>query len=74
MNAAAIVLFPVVGIAIAVIVAFIVIAVIQVIREPGLPLLLRALWIIVLVAAPVLGTLIWFAFGQAINRRVAQDI
>jgi hypothetical protein len=52
--------------AVAAIIGFIVIALIQVAREP----VLRVCWVIVLVGFPVAGTLIWFGFGHDINRRI----
>lgn len=56
--------------AVAAIIGFIVIALIQVAREPVLPPVLRVCWVIVLVGFPVAGTLIWFGFGHDINRRI----
>lgn len=62
------------GLAALAVLTFIVVAVVQVVREPQLPFPLRAPWIIVLLAAPVIGSLVWSAFGASINRRIAQDI
>ncbi|GAA1144568.1 hypothetical protein GCM10009672_14580 [Nesterenkonia lutea] len=69
------VLFLLFGLAaVAVVVGFIVIALIQVLREPLLPPALRMCWVIVLIALPILGTLVWFVFGQSINERILSAI
>lgn len=52
------------------VIAFIVVALIQVAREPLLPPVLRVCWVIVLVGFPIMGTLIWFGFGHGINQRI----
>ncbi|MGJ9406295.1 hypothetical protein ACHABQ_08235 [Nesterenkonia aurantiaca] len=54
--------------AVAAIIGFIVMALIQVAREPRLPPVLRVCWVIVLVGFPIGGTLVWFGFGHDINR------
>lgn len=56
------------------VIAFIVIAVVQVIREPRLSLALRLFWVVVIIAFPIVGTLVWFAFGKPINDRVANSL
>lgn len=53
--------------------AFIVIALVQVGREPNLPLPLRLLWVVAIIAFPVVGSLVWFGLGKPINDRVAHS-
>ena len=62
------------AVAVAAIIGFIVVALVQVAREPRLPPVLRVCWVIVLVGFPIGGTLVWFGFGHDINRRILADI
>lgn len=61
------------AVAVAAIIGFIVVALVQVAREPRLPPVLRVCWVIVLVGFPIGGTLVWFGFGHDINRRILAD-
>lgn len=50
--------------------AFVVVALVQIVRRPFVAPLLRLLWVVVVIAFPVLGTIAWFAFGDRTAREV----
>lgn len=48
----------------AVILALVVTALVQVARAPRLEPVVRAVWVLIILVAPVLGAVAWFAIGQ----------
>lgn len=48
----------------AVILALVVAALVQVAQAPGLEPVVRAVWVLIILVAPVLGAVAWFAIGQ----------
>ncbi|WP_434317171.1 PLDc N-terminal domain-containing protein [Leifsonia sp. P73] len=59
--------FIFVGVGIAALIAiaaFVVVALVQIARRPLISPLLRVLWVVAVIAFPVLGSIAWFAFGD----------
>ncbi len=48
----------------AVILVLVIVALVQVARQPKVDPIVRALWILIIVVAPIVGTIVWFAMGQ----------
>jgi hypothetical protein len=52
------------ALALAVLLALVATALVQVIRQPELTLFTRAGWVIVILVAPYVGSAVWFLFGH----------
>lgn len=61
-------------VAAAALVFLVVAAIVQVVRKPRLPLLLKIVWVYVLIQFPLIGALVWFMFGDEINGRLATGL
>ena len=48
----------------AVILVLVIVALVQVARQPKLDPIVRTLWVLIIVVAPILGAIVWFAIGQ----------
>lgn len=48
----------------AVILVLVIVALVQVARQPKIDPIVRALWILIIVVAPIVGAIVWFAIGQ----------
>ncbi len=48
----------------AVILVLVIVALVQVARLPKVDPIVRALWILIIVVAPIVGAIVWFAIGQ----------
>ena len=48
----------------AVILVLVIVALVQVSRQPKLDPIVRALWVLIIVIAPILGAIVWLAIGQ----------
>jgi uncharacterized integral membrane protein len=48
----------------AVILVLVIVALVQVARQPKMDPIVRALWILIIVVAPIVGSIVWFAIGQ----------
>jgi chromate transport protein ChrA len=52
----------------AVILVLVIVALVQVARQPKVDPIVRALWILIIVVAPIAGAIVWFAIGQKTTR------
>jgi len=48
----------------AVILVLVILALVQVARQPKVDPIVRALWILIIVVAPIVGAIVWFAISQ----------
>ena len=74
MGAVGIIILLLAIVAAAAVVILVVAAIVQVVRKPRLPLLLKIVWVYVLIQFPLIGSLVWFIFGDSINRALATGL